>query len=189
MKTKKAKTFNRESAIISCLKRTFSRSPIVIEKLKSNRREGKRYKDDGSVSKVKKVEYQCECCKNWVDSKNVQVDHIEPVVPINIPAKYLPFEVLQLRLFCSIGNLQCLCKDCHKTKSLEENRLRREWKKNSNQYAVIKRMNKVNGFFTIEIINMFNYIYDELFDYRILYVSDNHQLVSQYYQEQLSCLN
>ena len=67
--------------------------------------------------------FKCESCKKHFVAKDVQVDHIEPVVdPV---AGFIDWETFIDRLFCEADNLQVLCKECHKAKTLEERKERK----------------------------------------------------------------
>jgi len=65
--------------------------------------------------------YKCAACKKNFPSTAVQVDHIAPVVP---PAGFDSWDSYIERLFCEEGNLQVLCKPCHKVKSGTERKER-----------------------------------------------------------------
>jgi hypothetical protein len=132
------------SAIIGALKRTFSRSPMVREFLSRYRREQEWFKKDNTKAKKPKVFYKCFKCQQEFNSNNVQVDHIEPVIPVNIPAKHLSINVLIDRLFCDESNLQILCKEHHKEKSKLENELRKEWVSKV-KFIVYQTTNKINN--------------------------------------------
>lgn len=156
-KTKKSK-YNQTSAIVSSLKRTFSRSPVVQEVLKEHRQEHPQYNKDGSLAKKPAVRYPCVECKDIHMGKNIQVDHIEPVIPLNIPAKHISLDIIIDRLFCDKNNLQILCKDCHKVKSKEENKIRDEWKSDTKEkHIVYKTTNNINGKVYIGVHSTFNY--------------------------------
>ena len=71
--------------------------------------------------------YICNHCGLCFVGKDVQVDHIEPVVPIN--QEELDWNMYIERLFCDISNLQVLCRECHLIKSNEENEHRPHRKK------------------------------------------------------------
>lgn len=62
--------------------------------------------------------YLCAMCEEEFTSKDIQVDHIEPVVDPKKGFKdwntYIP------RLFCEKSNLQVLCTSCHKEKTKQE---------------------------------------------------------------------
>lgn len=158
MKKKKKPKYNQTSAIVSSLKRAFSRSPTVSEFLKEHRQEHPQYNKDGSLAKKPAVRFPCVVCKEIHMGKNIQVDHIDPVVPLNIPAKHVCMDELIKRLFCDKSNLQILCKPCHKIKSKEENAKRNEWKsEDKEKHFVYKTTNSVNGKFYIGVHSTFNY--------------------------------
>ncbi len=68
----------------------------------------------------------CVECKKDFASKDVQVDHTDPIVPIGTLSKDMTWDEVVGRTFCNISNLQILCKACHKEKSKEENAERRK---------------------------------------------------------------
>jgi len=62
--------------------------------------------------------YICNACKKEFTSKDVEVDHISPVVD---PATgFVNWDVFIERLYCPKENLQCICKECHKLKTKTE---------------------------------------------------------------------
>ena len=63
--------------------------------------------------------YLCNACGNDFPSRDVQVDHIEPVVDPS--TGFQSWDIFIDRLFCDRGNLQVLCTACHKLKTSEEN--------------------------------------------------------------------
>jgi len=148
MATEKSSTIIKDpktqSAIIGNLKRCFSRSPDVQTFLKTHRIERPWKKKDKTWAKKPRVLYACMECNQEFGSTKVQVDHIVPVIPSNIPSKHMSFDIIVDRLFCDISNLQILCKEDHKKKSLQENAERREWVSKT-KYIVYETVNKVNG--------------------------------------------
>jgi 5-methylcytosine-specific restriction endonuclease McrA len=66
------------------------------------------------------MHYTCAACKKDYPLKNVQVDHIKPVVPKN----FTTWDDFIARLYCEAKWLQVLCKPCHKTKTAEERKKR-----------------------------------------------------------------
>lgn len=66
--------------------------------------------------------YRCACCSEEFTSKEVEVDHIIPVVP---STGFVSWDNVIERLFCGEENLQVLCTTCHKAKSKEENKKRK----------------------------------------------------------------
>jgi len=66
--------------------------------------------------------YLCNGCGGEFTQKDVEVDHINPVVS---PAKgFISWDVFINNLYCETDNLQCLCKTCHKAKTLKEKKTR-----------------------------------------------------------------
>lgn len=133
--------------ILRSVKREFSRSDLAHSKLKTARIETPRYKQNGEPFKSPNVHYKCEICKALFKQDEVEVDHIDPVVPLSIPTKHMCWNVLiEERCFVDdLSKLQILCKKgCHKKKSTEENRERRLWKKKE-KHIVYMTTNTVNG--------------------------------------------
>jgi 5-methylcytosine-specific restriction endonuclease McrA len=109
------KDFN---SIVSALKRAFSRSTVRYEVLMESKCPRKKGPKGGA-------RYRCISCRDDFDLRGVQVDHIEPVIPVTIKAKDMTWDEIVARLYCEPANLQVLCKKCHKKKSQSENRRRR----------------------------------------------------------------
>lgn len=63
--------------------------------------------------------YLCNACGSDFPSRDVQVDHIEPVVDPS--TGFQSWDIFIDRLFCDRDNLQVLCTACHKLKTSEEN--------------------------------------------------------------------
>ena len=73
--------------------------------------------------------YTCASCTLEFPAKEVQVDHIAPVVdPV---VGFVSWDLFIERLFCSKENLQVLCKECHAVKTKEEKELRKNESKKS----------------------------------------------------------
>ena len=64
--------------------------------------------------------YICAECKKSFSGKDVQVDHIKPVIPVNKAALGMKWDTIVNRIYCDKKNLQVLCRECHKQKSKEE---------------------------------------------------------------------
>lgn len=64
------------------------------------------------------MHYRCAGCKKHYVAKDVQVDHIQPVV--DPTTGFLSWDVYIDRMFCDSVNLQVLCKTCHNTKTAKE---------------------------------------------------------------------
>lgn len=68
--------------------------------------------------------YRCAECKQVFPAKEVQCDHVSPVVdPIE---GFVNWDVYIKRMFCGKENLQILCSTCHDKKSAEERKIRKE---------------------------------------------------------------
>jgi 5-methylcytosine-specific restriction endonuclease McrA len=70
--------------------------------------------------------YKCAKCLGAFPSKDVQVDHIEPIIDPNIG--FVDWNSVIEAMFCEKDNLQCLCKPCHKIKTDAEKALAKERK-------------------------------------------------------------
>lgn len=121
--------------IKGAIRRTFRLSPQMKEVLQAARVElPPALKKDGDPGKKNQVRYRCACCKNLFPQKFVQVDHIEPVVPLWKPEASLTYDEIARGVFCSKANLQVVCStpikfnggnsSCHRLKTNEENFIR-----------------------------------------------------------------
>jgi 5-methylcytosine-specific restriction endonuclease McrA len=62
--------------------------------------------------------FLCASCKQEFPAKQVQIDHRRPIVD---PTKgFTSWDDYIDALFCEEKNLQCLCIECHKKKTLKE---------------------------------------------------------------------
>ena len=68
-------------------------------------------------NKRQKFEYQCNHCKGWFKSNEVQVDHRTPAGSL---LSYQDLPQFVERLYCSEDGLQVLCKQCHQIKTNKE---------------------------------------------------------------------
>ena len=111
--------YNQFNAILSSVKRCFSRSPL--------RRGAMAYaKDPTKKGPRGGHRYVCAECTETFGTTEVQVDHIDPIVPFGIAARDMSWDTIINRTFCEPFNLQVLCKACHKEKSKKETKLRKE---------------------------------------------------------------
>ena len=67
--------------------------------------------------------YKCASCDSFFVARDVQVDHIEPVV--SPQEGFQDWWTYMNRLYCEAENLQVLCKPCHKQKTAAEERKER----------------------------------------------------------------
>lgn len=62
--------------------------------------------------------YECNICKQEFTSKDIEIDHIIPIVD---PAfGFINWDDFIQKLYCSKQNLQAICKSCHKIKTKKE---------------------------------------------------------------------
>lgn len=102
-------------------RRAFSRSPVVVEMMKENRRKVPRYNKDGSRHKIDANEHLCNVCGEWkrsVKGSKVVIDHIQPVVDPKVG--FVDFNTYFKRMWCDKSNLQKICGECHRKKTNEE---------------------------------------------------------------------
>ena len=66
--------------------------------------------------------YRCAACQQEFTSKDVEVDHISPVV--SVEEGFIDYNTFIERLFCTKENLQVLCIPCHRLKTKQEKKLR-----------------------------------------------------------------
>lgn len=68
--------------------------------------------------------FECGICKKEFTQKDMEVDHIKPVVD---PKKgFETWDKFIDKLFCEASNLQAICKPCHKIKTISEKKIRNE---------------------------------------------------------------
>lgn len=83
-----------------------------------HRREVAKYNKDGSRAKKDAVQYQCNACGEWTKSTAVAVDHITPVIDVQVG--FVDWNQFVERLFCDKSNLQVICDTCHNAKTQSE---------------------------------------------------------------------
>jgi len=69
--------------------------------------------------------YRCCICGESFGIKEVHVDHIDCVIPLDKTAESMTWDEIIKRIFCDITNLQTICIRCHSTKSKLEGKGRR----------------------------------------------------------------
>jgi len=75
-------------------------------------------------ARISRGQYQCNICKEIFHYKEIQLDHIKPIIdPLT---GWIDFNSFIKRLFCSAEGFQVLCRGCHAEKTQKENRLRKE---------------------------------------------------------------
>jgi 5-methylcytosine-specific restriction endonuclease McrA len=110
----------RNSFITSVLRAGSRRWPPKYETLREAATEKKINPKTGRLAQL----YLCAtCCGEW-SSKDVQVDHISPII---LPTGFTTWDMYIERLFCDKDNMQVLCISCHKVKTQEEKELRKQY--------------------------------------------------------------
>lgn len=73
-------------------------------------------------ARVERGRYRCNICENLFGPKEIQLDHIQPV--INEEDGFIDWNIYLERLFCSEEGFQVLCRPCHEAKTFLENQIR-----------------------------------------------------------------
>jgi len=117
------------------IRRVFRLSPQMKEVLQAARVElPPALKKDGTPGSRKQVRYRCACCGGLFSQKHVQIDHIEPVVPLWMSEADMSYDDIVRGIICDKSNLQVICSiplklnggkpSCHRLKTNEENFIR-----------------------------------------------------------------
>lgn len=110
---------NKKTFIVSVIRGGFRKWTEKYDCLKAARIGKKVNKATGRLAE----HYKCAACSYHFPLKEVQVDHINPVVD---PVKgFVNWDEYIDRMYVAAGGLQVLCKPCHLKKTKEE-RIRRK---------------------------------------------------------------
>ncbi len=71
----------------------------------------------------------CPICQKPTARYQLEVDHIEPVVPLDSSFDEMSWDTLVDRIWCQIENLQAVCIPCHTEKSSQEMKERNKLKR------------------------------------------------------------
>jgi len=119
-------TVKERNPLKGAIRRVFSRSELRKKVLEAS--EFKGYIDP-KRPRVKKWSL-CRMCGTPTPTYLMQVDHIIPLVAIESSLEEMSWDEVVDRCWCSEESLQAICKDpCHKEKSRQEMKLRREYRK------------------------------------------------------------
>lgn len=117
--TKEWSPARRHSFIVSILRAGTRRWPAKYETLNEAKTEKKNNSKTGRLAQ----HYKCSTCREDFPAKEIQVDHIYPVVD---PAMgFTTWDEYIKRLFCKKENFQILCISCHSQKSNKEKQVRK----------------------------------------------------------------
>lgn len=78
------------------------------------------------AARIERGFYKCASCKETFERKQVQLDHILPVVNIK---GFTTWDDYILRMFPPAEGFSVLCISCHSSKTLTENFQRQQYKK------------------------------------------------------------
>lgn len=102
--------------IVNTLRYGSRKWPAKFETLEEAKTERKINPKSGKLAQF----YLCNRCKEEYTNKDVEVDHIDPVVDPKVG--FVDWNTYIQRLFSPRENYQVLCKTCHKAKTKEENK-------------------------------------------------------------------
>lgn len=78
------------------------------------------------LAKVSPGMYKCSSCSGVYGDKEINVDHIKPVIPVKEGFK--TWDEFVNNLFCNTDNLAILCIPCHDLKSMVEREQRKKYR-------------------------------------------------------------
>lgn len=104
----------KRAFIISGLRQTSRRYPPRYETLADA------YTGQKLNTKTNRVgkHYECNVCKKQYPAKEVQIDHIIPVIDPEVG--FVDWNTYIERMFCDKANLQTICLGCHTVKTNQE---------------------------------------------------------------------
>lgn len=82
----------------------------------------------------------CPICVKYIPTYLMQVDHVNPIIPLDMSLQEISWDTLIDNIWCNPSNLVAMCKECHLTKTKEEGKIRRANKKEKNN---VKRCKSV----------------------------------------------
>jgi len=121
---KKPESPKERNLVKGALRLVFSRSDVRREALSRQLIEH----SDPNHPRVTKWAW-CAECGEIQPAYKMEVDHVSPVIPMDKELGAMSWEEVINRLWCGVEFLQVVDKECHKRKSKEENKARREYKK------------------------------------------------------------
>lgn len=118
-------TAKERGLLKGAIRRVFSRSELRRTVLAAAKVEG-----ITSVQRPRvKTWYQCRSCDSYCAGYEMQVDHIDPLIPVNTALERMTWDEVVDRTWCEKHNLRAICLHCHKAKSKIEMAERRKYKK------------------------------------------------------------
>lgn len=98
----------------SALRAAFRKWPPKFAVLKNAQTERRINPKSGKLA----MHYKCAACTSDFPAKDVQVDHIKPIVSVS--KGFVSWDDFINKLFCEAKNLQVLCRACHAKKTKKE---------------------------------------------------------------------
>lgn len=115
----------RERGLLKgAIRRVFSRSDLRKEAIEAARADY----SDPTRPRVKKWSV-CSVCLQFTPTYLMQVDHKNPIIPVNSSLEEMLWDDVVNRTWCDPKDLTPMCKPCHTVKTKEENATRRKNKK------------------------------------------------------------
>lgn len=110
-KPKKKKVWTKEAFAKNELRKAFKRWPAAyLVKLQA---------------RVERGKYKCALCQELFKDKEMEIEHRDPVVPVDKAGKDQSLDEYVDRLLVEVDKLDYVCKNCHKAKSATEMGLRK----------------------------------------------------------------
>lgn len=75
------------------------------------------------LARVSRGLYKCAACSFLFGNKDIQLDHIHPIIPLD-GIGFTNWDTYIKRLLCTANGYQVLCVSCHGIKTTVENNLR-----------------------------------------------------------------
>ncbi len=117
-------TPKERNLIKGAIRRVFSRSELRQSVLEAAR-------IDHFDPERPRVTKWCRCseCKQPVARYQAEVDHTDPIVPVNKSLEMMTWDEIINRIFCNKNNLRLVCKLCHTVKTKAETKERAKARK------------------------------------------------------------
>lgn len=116
-------TAKERNLVKGSIRRVFSRSELRKSVLDSVRI------DHTDPSRTVKTWYYCEYCGVPNPQHTLNIDHVDPIIPVFTTLERMTWDQLVDRIWCDGVGLQALCLTCHKAKSKIESEERKKYKK------------------------------------------------------------
>lgn len=131
-------TYKDMNHIKGGMRKAFARSDLYAMVREKYRVE---HSDPVNNPRCKKWAY-CAVCGIVTPEWKTDVDHIEPMVPVDKHFEDMSLDESANRLWCEIENLQVICNLCHDVKTNAEKELRKPYKKPRNKPSKPRKKRK-----------------------------------------------